>query len=233
MFDRFQKDYGFGKPDFVLYKPKGCDTCGGSGYKGRVGLHELLVGTDPVKKLIQEHARVAEMLRAGALGRHAHPEDGRHGEGAPGRSPTWRRCGRSASSDAADAGQAHARPDGIRPPHAGADLQRSLETPLPLQARVPQRDRHRALPGARHQPRCSRRSSSRRRTSRAPTAARSTGWSSDKLQFEIVRNDSLSIAMGGTSGNPVPFYPDPAARQGRQAQLHDDRGLRGAARTAR
>ena len=30
-----------------------------------------------------------------------------------------------------------------------------------------------------------------------------------KLQFEIVRTDSLSIAMGGTSGNPVPFYPIP------------------------
>ena len=30
-----------------------------------------------------------------------------------------------------------------------------------------------------------------------------------KLQFEIVRTDSLSIAMGGTSGTPVPFYPIP------------------------
>jgi HD-GYP domain-containing protein (c-di-GMP phosphodiesterase class II) len=30
-----------------------------------------------------------------------------------------------------------------------------------------------------------------------------------KLQFEIVRTDSLSIAMGGSSGNPVPFYPIP------------------------
>jgi type II secretory ATPase GspE/PulE/Tfp pilus assembly ATPase PilB-like protein len=62
VFDRFQKDYGFGKPDFKLYKPKGCDACGGTGYKGRVGLHEMLVGTDPMKKLIQEHARVADML---------------------------------------------------------------------------------------------------------------------------------------------------------------------------
>jgi len=62
VFDRFQKDYGFGKPDYVMYKPVGCDACGGTGYKGRVGLHELLVGTDPMKKLIQEHARVAEML---------------------------------------------------------------------------------------------------------------------------------------------------------------------------
>ncbi|MGZ5619209.1 MAG: ATPase, T2SS/T4P/T4SS family, partial [Usitatibacter sp.] len=62
VFDRFQKDYGFGKPDYKMYKPKGCDACGGSGYKGRVGLHEMLVGTDPIKKLIQEHARVAEIL---------------------------------------------------------------------------------------------------------------------------------------------------------------------------
>ena len=62
VFERLQRDYGFGKPDFRLYKPKGCDACGGTGYKGRVGLHELLVGTDPVKKLIQEHARVAEIL---------------------------------------------------------------------------------------------------------------------------------------------------------------------------
>jgi type II secretory ATPase GspE/PulE/Tfp pilus assembly ATPase PilB-like protein len=62
VFERFAKDYGFGKPEFKLYKPKGCDACGGTGYKGRAGLHELLVGTDPMKKLIQEHARVAEML---------------------------------------------------------------------------------------------------------------------------------------------------------------------------
>ncbi len=62
VFERFAKDYGFGKPEFKLMKPKGCDACGGTGYKGRVGLHELLVGTDPIKKLIQEHARVAEIL---------------------------------------------------------------------------------------------------------------------------------------------------------------------------
>jgi HD-GYP domain-containing protein (c-di-GMP phosphodiesterase class II) len=29
------------------------------------------------------------------------------------------------------------------------------------------------------------------------------------LRFEIVRNDSLGIAMGGTSGNPIPFPPLP------------------------
>ncbi len=54
---RYAKD---GK--FTLYRTKGCPACNDTGYKGRLGLHELLVGTDPVKKLIQEKARVAEIL---------------------------------------------------------------------------------------------------------------------------------------------------------------------------
>ncbi|BBE50399.1 Type II secretion system protein E [Ferriphaselus amnicola] len=47
---------------FTLYQPVGCDSCAGTGYRGRLGLHELLVGTDAMKKNIQEHARVAEMI---------------------------------------------------------------------------------------------------------------------------------------------------------------------------
>lgn len=50
---------------FTLYRAKGCPSCNDTGYKGRVGLHELLVGSDPVKKLIQEKARVAEILACG------------------------------------------------------------------------------------------------------------------------------------------------------------------------
>lgn len=46
----------------TLYRPKGCDKCGNTGYKGRVGLHELLVGSDAVKALVQEKARVAQIL---------------------------------------------------------------------------------------------------------------------------------------------------------------------------
>ncbi|MGE0875851.1 MAG: ATPase, T2SS/T4P/T4SS family [Burkholderiales bacterium] len=56
------KNYGNEKGQIQLYKRVGCDKCGGSGMKGRCGLHELLIATDPLKKLIQEHARVAEML---------------------------------------------------------------------------------------------------------------------------------------------------------------------------
>ena len=45
-----------------FYKAVGCDKCNKTGYKGRVGLHELLVADDPVKKLIQERSRVAELF---------------------------------------------------------------------------------------------------------------------------------------------------------------------------
>ena len=47
---------------FTLYRAKGCPACNDTGYKGRVGLHELLVATDEVKRLIQEKARVAQLL---------------------------------------------------------------------------------------------------------------------------------------------------------------------------
>ncbi len=61
LFEYWIKEYGKdGKLTF--YKPVGCDACGGSGYKGRAGLHELMVATDPIKKLVQERARVADIF---------------------------------------------------------------------------------------------------------------------------------------------------------------------------
>jgi len=56
------RSYAADKGQFTLYKAKGCDTCSNTGYKGRLGLHELLIASDSIKKLIQEHARVAEIL---------------------------------------------------------------------------------------------------------------------------------------------------------------------------
>ncbi len=47
---------------YQLYRAKGCPTCQDSGYKGRIGLHELLVASDGVKALIQEKAKVPEIL---------------------------------------------------------------------------------------------------------------------------------------------------------------------------
>ena len=62
LYEEWLKEYGNEKGEIVLHTAKGCDVCGNTGYKGRLGLHELLIGTDRMKKYIQEHARVAEML---------------------------------------------------------------------------------------------------------------------------------------------------------------------------
>ena len=56
------KEFGNKQGEISLYAAEGCDLCAGTGYKGRVGLHELLIGTDRVKTNIQEHARVAQIL---------------------------------------------------------------------------------------------------------------------------------------------------------------------------
>jgi type II secretory ATPase GspE/PulE/Tfp pilus assembly ATPase PilB-like protein len=62
IFDEWSRDFANDKGQFTMYKAVGCDVCGGTGYKGRVGLHELLIGSDQVKKLIQERARVADIF---------------------------------------------------------------------------------------------------------------------------------------------------------------------------
>ncbi|MBA2676488.1 ATPase, T2SS/T4P/T4SS family [Ramlibacter sp.] len=61
LYDSWVKSHGEnGK--LRLYKPVGCQKCNKTGYKGRIGLHELLVADDPMKKLIQERARVADLF---------------------------------------------------------------------------------------------------------------------------------------------------------------------------
>ncbi|CAN1507833.1 PulE Type II secretory pathway, ATPase PulE/Tfp pilus assembly pathway, ATPase PilB [Methylophilaceae bacterium] len=60
--DGWQQAYADGQRQFTLYRPGGCDKCNGTGYKGRLGLHELMLGSDAVKKNIQERARVADIV---------------------------------------------------------------------------------------------------------------------------------------------------------------------------
>jgi type II secretory ATPase GspE/PulE/Tfp pilus assembly ATPase PilB-like protein len=50
--------------ELKFYKAVGCEKCNQTGYKGRIGLHELLVADDAAKKLIQERARSAEVFAA-------------------------------------------------------------------------------------------------------------------------------------------------------------------------
>jgi type II secretory ATPase GspE/PulE/Tfp pilus assembly ATPase PilB-like protein len=49
--------------DLVFHRGKGCASCNNTGYRGRAAIHEVLVATDPMKKLIQSKARVAEMVK--------------------------------------------------------------------------------------------------------------------------------------------------------------------------
>ncbi len=44
----------------------GCDACNKSGYRGRMGIHELLMGTDAIKEIIQ-HKALIEKLREQAI----------------------------------------------------------------------------------------------------------------------------------------------------------------------
>ncbi|TKB69756.1 MAG: type II/IV secretion system protein [Nitrospira sp.] len=48
--------------DWTLSRGRGCEICNHSGFKGRVALHELLVGSEDIKNLIQAKARTAEIL---------------------------------------------------------------------------------------------------------------------------------------------------------------------------
>jgi type II secretory ATPase GspE/PulE/Tfp pilus assembly ATPase PilB-like protein len=46
----------------MLYRGRGCDVCNRTGFKGRVPLHELLIGSEEMKSRIQSKAHTVEML---------------------------------------------------------------------------------------------------------------------------------------------------------------------------
>jgi len=47
--------------DLTLYRPKGCQKCQNTGYKGRTAITELLAGTHEMKNLIQIKAKMEEI----------------------------------------------------------------------------------------------------------------------------------------------------------------------------
>lgn len=52
--------------DITLWRPKGCPKCNNVGYKGRLGLHELLECTDEMKSLIKKKADI-DVIRSQAI----------------------------------------------------------------------------------------------------------------------------------------------------------------------
>jgi type II secretory ATPase GspE/PulE/Tfp pilus assembly ATPase PilB-like protein len=56
-------EYG---PDLTLLRPGGCDSCSNTGYRGRMGIHELMEGTPKIKLMIKKQANT-EMIYAQAM----------------------------------------------------------------------------------------------------------------------------------------------------------------------
>lgn len=50
------------QPSF--YKAVGCERCGGTGYRGRVGIYEMMVVTEEIRELILRRVSTAEISRA-------------------------------------------------------------------------------------------------------------------------------------------------------------------------
>jgi type II secretory ATPase GspE/PulE/Tfp pilus assembly ATPase PilB-like protein len=73
-FEEIVSDYGeeyFGttgieySPGLKLYRPRGCDMCSGTGYKGRLGIHELMEGTAEIKSRIKKQANSEVLFEQG------------------------------------------------------------------------------------------------------------------------------------------------------------------------
>jgi type II secretory ATPase GspE/PulE/Tfp pilus assembly ATPase PilB-like protein len=69
--------YGGAEGEITLRAAVGCEECGNTGYRGRLGVHELLVATPEIKKLISAKANVALLTRmAMAQGMRSLRQDG-------------------------------------------------------------------------------------------------------------------------------------------------------------
>ena len=62
------REFGDSKGEITLFAAEGCEVCSGTGYKGRVGLHELLLGSDAIKRNIQEHVHASEIFATALQG---------------------------------------------------------------------------------------------------------------------------------------------------------------------
>ncbi|MFO0707018.1 MAG: GspE/PulE family protein [Nitrospira sp.] len=70
-YDELAHAYGMGEwerlgvaysSDLIFYRGRGCERCNQTGFKGRMALHELLIGSEKMTQRIQAHARAAELL---------------------------------------------------------------------------------------------------------------------------------------------------------------------------
>ncbi len=59
--ESWTRDYADAQGRFTLHRSVGCSKCDKTGYKGRIGLYELMEGTPALKKNVQDRARVVDL----------------------------------------------------------------------------------------------------------------------------------------------------------------------------
>jgi len=56
-------ELGYDFKTHEVMEARGCEKCNETGYRGRVGIHELMEGTPELKKLVAKAATVAEIKK--------------------------------------------------------------------------------------------------------------------------------------------------------------------------
>ncbi len=75
--EKYAEELGLPTNPPSLYRSAGCSACGNSGYKGRMGIHELLVGTPEIRAMLASKAGATELRRqAMAQGMRTLMQDG-------------------------------------------------------------------------------------------------------------------------------------------------------------
>jgi type II secretory ATPase GspE/PulE/Tfp pilus assembly ATPase PilB-like protein len=64
--DALATDFALNLGELRLYRAKGCEACGGTGYKGRIAIHELLVVDAAIRAAISRRAPAAEIRELAA-----------------------------------------------------------------------------------------------------------------------------------------------------------------------
>jgi type II secretory ATPase GspE/PulE/Tfp pilus assembly ATPase PilB-like protein len=62
--ERWRSTYADKQGQLTLYSAAGCEKCARRGYRGRLGIHELLVNTRAIKRLIQSRANLEALQQA-------------------------------------------------------------------------------------------------------------------------------------------------------------------------
>jgi type II secretory ATPase GspE/PulE/Tfp pilus assembly ATPase PilB-like protein/guanylate kinase len=61
--EHFQKTGIRYDPDMSIYRPAGCESCSSTGYRGRMGIHELMDGTPAIKLMIKNQATTEDIFK--------------------------------------------------------------------------------------------------------------------------------------------------------------------------